>query len=599
MSEFIPESPAVFYLEDQFSRLNSNDLTRLREKLSANHQSVRVCAHENHESLLQTMMVIHPKNTYMPPRYDLYKEVCYQVIEGRGTMVFFQSDGEKSGMIRMGIPQSGRDFFIRVPAGKIHSIYVESEDLVLQQMTSGPYNPQQFEAAVWAPPKYDEAAVQTFMADLKDYCVGPATAEAIRPCCGLCHGDRLEPVLHLHGTPPSQRFLREAPVCWQFFPLDLYQCNSCGHFQIKTLVSLAQRTGDFVYKSHSTSGQIAHFKEFQEKCLHFMPEPQKILNLGCNDGHLLATFNAPTRIAIPAHNETGLRASHRFPDITFYREKLEDVDPIAFGKEHGKFDLIILGSAHALLTNHRDPKSLLTSCRNLLTPKGIIAFEAFHMSSMIKLRSFDNIYHEHLSYHTLTSLQPLLDELGLTCFDAEALSYKGGVFRGFLSFPKQYTQQASVEKLLQFEQNQTMEELKAHLDQTAQGIRSFLSFCQEHRMQLAAFGTADSSVTLAWYLGIIHQLDLIYDDNPEKTGLYFPGTNKQIKPGRELEQQLPPLTLILAWRFEQSILNKHQDYLDQGGIFLVPLPEPSLIHQSGTYRLDQFPRLIKTLNLGH
>jgi len=35
--------------------------------------------------------------------------------------------------------------------------------------------------------------------------------------------------------------------------------------------------------------------------------------------------------------------------------------------------------------------------------------------------------------------------------------------------------------------------------------------------------------------------------------------------------------LILAWNFAENIMQRHQRYRDEGGRFMLPMPEPRII----------------------
>ena len=72
-------------------------------------------------------------------------------------------------------------------------------------------------------------------------------------------------------------------------------------------------------------------------------------------------------------------------------------------------------------------------------------------------------------------------------------------------------------------------------------------------------------------------LEFIADDYPAKQNLFSPGKHIPVLPPSALYEKKPDYVLIIAWRYVDPIVSKHQKYLDQGGKFIVPLPELRVI----------------------
>jgi C-methyltransferase C-terminal domain len=73
-------------------------------------------------------------------------------------------------------------------------------------------------------------------------------------------------------------------------------------------------------------------------------------------------------------------------------------------------------------------------------------------------------------------------------------------------------------------------------------------------------------------------LDFIVDDNPLKQGLVSPMSHIPVLPTEELYRRRPDFVLILAWNFAVPIMEAHQAYVAQGGRFILPIPEPHVVH---------------------
>ena len=86
-----------------------------------------------------------------------------------------------------------------------------------------------------------------------------------------------------------------------------------------------------------------------------------------------------------------------------------------------------------------------------------------------------------------------------------------------------------------------------------------------------------SSTTLLYYFGLGNKLTFIADDNMVKQHRFSPGYHIPILSGQALYEQNPDYVIILPWRFGQMIISKHQEYLQQGGHFIIPLPDIEII----------------------
>ena len=45
----------------------------------------------------------------------------------------------------------------------------------------------------------------------------------------------------------------------------------------------------------------------------------------------------------------------------------------------------------------------------------------------------------------------------------------------------------------------------------------------------------------------------------------------------KIYEEQPNYLIILAWNFAQSIMKAQQKYSDQGGLFILPMPKPSIV----------------------
>ena len=69
----------------------------------------------------------------------------------------------------------------------------------------------------------------------------------------------------------------------------------------------------------------------------------------------------------------------------------------------------------------------------------------------------------------------------------------------------------------------------------------------------------------------------LYDDFTVKQNLYSPGFHIPVHASSRIYKDKPDYIVILAWRYKDQIIKKHKRFLDNGGCFIVPLPEYKII----------------------
>lgn len=81
----------------------------------------------------------------------------------------------------------------------------------------------------------------------------------------------------------------------------------------------------------------------------------------------------------------------------------------------------------------------------LLKDNGFARLEIAYLRALTEKCEFDTIYHEHLFYHSVTSLEPLLSRRGLYVNDAERVPIHGGSLR--ITISKKPGRSARLEEL--------------------------------------------------------------------------------------------------------------------------------------------------------
>jgi hypothetical protein len=403
--------------------------------------------------------------------------------------------------------------------------------------------------------------------------------------CRSCGLGELHQVLDLGVQPLANNLLlpehlgKPEPK----FPLRLTVCKSCWLMQISDLVPPVELFSDYLYFSsfsdtmleHSRQAALQHAKDFE------LGGQSLVVEIASNDGYLLKNFKVlgvPSLGIEPAVNiakvaeEQGIETVVEFFG-TSLAERL---------KAEGRGADLILGNnvfAHAPDTN-----DFVGGLKTLLNPEGCIALEFPYGVHFVERLEFDTVYHEHVYYFTLTALKPLFERHGLSIFRVEQLPIHGGSLRLYAGHTGEREIEKSAIELLADEASRGVnglgfyESFGSAVDSIRDDLRRQIAELKAAGKSVAAYGASAKGSTLLNYYGLgSESLEFVVDRSTHKQGKLTPGTHLPIRPPEALLEDQPDYALLLTWNFADEILRQQQAYRDQGGKFIIPLPEVKIV----------------------
>ena len=108
-------------------------------------------------------------------------------------------------------------------------------------------------------------------------------------------------------------------------------------------------------------------------------------------------------------------------------------------------------------------------------------------------------------------------------------------------------------------------------------VQHFIENARKKKQKIAAYGASTTVITLMYHFELENKLDYLLDDNAKKQGLFSPGRHLEVKPGSALYTEKPDIVIILAWQYAEAIIRKHQQFIAEGGVFVIPLPTLKII----------------------
>ena len=379
--------------------------------------------------------------------------------------------------------------------------------------------------------------------------------------CRCCGKGNLKRVISLGFQPLANNLENNNKVQSDLYPLEMNYCENCHNCQLSVTVDPKKMFSNYLYLSSTSKQFVEHFEDASNKYIKkfkLIPKKSNILDIGSNDGIALNPFKDKgfkNLLGIePASNLAKAANKNKIKTLNYFFDKK------ILNKINKKFDLILASNVFA----HSDKLKEMAECMSkLLKPKGTIVIEVQYLLNTLKDLTFDNIYHEHYNYWSLTSLKYFFNSLNLNIIDAELINTHGGSIRVFVSKTNKSISN-ELKKLLKEEEKYGIKQYKTYqvfadrVYKLRTNVRKNLAKIANGN-KLIAYGSPAKATTALNFFGIdYNNIDFIVEDNNLKNKKYLPGvkipitTDKtQIKPNSKI--------LVLAWNFFDYIKQKNED----------------------------------------
>lgn len=321
---------------------------------------------------------------------------------------------------------------------------------------------------------------------------------------------------------------------------------------------------DYSYTSSNSETARRHWNSFAEYVRQRGNiRESNILEIGSNDGYLLSQFSNE------ALQITGVDASP-------YMSNLATAQGIqthagVFGEDENLLEALLDRSesydlifANNVLNHSNSPVSFVKTIANLLSKDGEFTFEVPYWLETVRSLHFDQIYHEHVTYLTVTSAEKLLEAAQLHISNVEVVDYHGGSLRISATHTKPGLMPSN---LLHYKSIEEAEELRnptryeRYFNEVLRQKEDFLMKLDSTSISedevIFGIGAAAKANTLLTFYGLNRdRINFILDASKYKQGKITPVTKIPIYPDSHLEAQTGGLGIILAWNIGDTVRKK-------------------------------------------
>jgi 2-polyprenyl-3-methyl-5-hydroxy-6-metoxy-1,4-benzoquinol methylase len=349
------------------------------------------------------------------------------------------------------------------------------------------------------------------------------------------------------------------------FPLELNYCDKCTNCQLSYVVNPKKLFSNYLYTSSTSKTFTNHFDKAASNYIKKLKLKKKslIIDIGSNDGIALKPFINRGYLNIigvePAKNLANLANNNGIKTInSFFNKEI-------IKKIKKKADLILASNVFA----HSDKiDDIVKTIDTLLKPNGTFIIEIQYLIDTLKDCTFDNIYHEHVNYWCLHSLQKYFRKFNFEVYDAERIDTHGGSLRVFIKknnkiVKKNYTINKILNEEIKFGifDYKTFEIFRDKIELIKNNIVKNFIKLKNNNTVIVGFGAPAKATTAINYFGIEKFFNYVIEDNNLKHNKYIPGTKIKIISKDNLKNKVDYL-IVLAWNFFDEI-KKNNNYISK------------------------------------
>ena len=402
--------------------------------------------------------------------------------------------------------------------------------------------------------------------------------------CRICSSKKLVNYIDLGKQPFSNSFLNYKDIKKEKkFPLAVVLCKNCGLSQLSIIPNTQFIFNKYDYLSSSSIALSSHYKELVKKLIqkyNILPN-DTVLDIGCNDGVLLQHYpkNFGKIIGIEPSDASKHIKQKRIKLINkFFCYKISN----EYLDMYEKPKIITITNVLAQIENLNE---FTKSLKNIINNESLIIIEFPYLLHMVNRGLFDLIYHEHLSYFSLTPLGFLFEKFGIKIINFEKLNLgaSGPAIRLFLTkkdsvykTSNKVIEQIKYEKKWGIKKITKYESFKKNTREKINKIKKIVYLKYNQGFKLGCFTASSKGNTLLNCLNLEKKIiRFTSENNSKKIGKYTPGTHIKIISDKNFLKKKIDYAILLSWNYKRFFLAK-STFVKKGGKFIVPLPTPHI-----------------------
>lgn len=399
--------------------------------------------------------------------------------------------------------------------------------------------------------------------------------------CRVCSSDTFC-VVDLGNHPFANALLDKPTGEVNSYPLSLHVCHHCATAQLSYCANDHELYNEYLYITPRSIILSEHYGQIVDFLFEhgYMSRETDMAEIGSNIGrfleyvqphiHSVLGIDPAVNIAEMA-NQNGVRTINDFFNLETGRR---------IRQEEGYKDVIV--ARHCFAHNEK-PWLMLEGAVELLTPTGTLVIENAYFLDTILHGEFDQIYHEHMYYHSLRSMSAIVAQYGMKVVDVFHSEIHGGTMAYVIKFADGNPPISErVHHYLELEK--AMHEpafyngFLSQLENNRSKLRALLQKLLAAGKTVHAYGASAKSTTLLNYYNITAEMvPYVVDSTTTKHGKFIPLANIKVISEEEAALNPPDFYLLTVWNYKDEIMRKVRLTGNEHSQFIVPHPEVTLV----------------------
>jgi len=394
--------------------------------------------------------------------------------------------------------------------------------------------------------------------------------------CRICGCPNIKNILEMGKFPLANALIKDKEDPVEVYNQSLSWCPECNLVQLNETIPAEKLFSHYVWLTGTSASTLDYANIFLrniERRINYLHKGY-ILEIASNDGSFLIPFykNSYTVLGVePATNIAKLAEKRGIPTIN----KFFDEDTAKFIVERqGKARVIIARNVIPHVENIHSVMKGISSC---LEDDGLLVIEFHYAKIFNENLHLDAIYHEHLHYFTIKSIEYLLNKYGLYANDIEESPISGGSLVIYAN--KRRMESPKIKKYRDTEIRSNVNLYESWVDfgnRVLQFKENFLKILPKEK--ICAYGASARGLTLINFCSLNKDnIICIADRNPLKQDRIAPVSKIPIVSPEIMTRNNPNYILITAWNFADEIIKYLRKDFNYKGKFIIPFPEIKVI----------------------
>ena len=395
-------------------------------------------------------------------------------------------------------------------------------------------------------------------------------ARRVKVTCSACSSSHVEFAIELKKLPLTGVFLdRPNPGLVHEYDQGLCVCADCGHAQLRNCLA-PEAVYDQTYFHRSSSSRLARngndaFARFVRSVVGTRSF-QCLLEIGANDLYLIEQIRD---LAVAAVGLDPIWKQEVPPQRANVQVLGKFVEELSHHDLPAAPDLVI---SVQTFEHVDEPVEQLARIVDLSADDAIIFLEVPDFGSLLRNLRFDQVFHQHIQYFSLSSLLRLIELLGCS-YLAHSVNYRywGGAL-GVAFRKRARAEVGPTTNAVPHTNAPTSSEVKNRFIEFRRHVSEIMhQISQLPTREIYGFGGAQMVPTLAYHMkSDLSFLRAILDDDPHRNRLRYPGLAVEIRNPTPRERLDESAVLITAVDSARPIMRRVLELNPQH--IIVPFP---------------------------